>query len=433
LVGTSNLGWAAYAPSPDDYALLAYTNLARADAGQQPLIWHNGLGEAAKSHSDDVAASGCFSHDSCSGTVWWRRIQRYYPGWIILGENIAGGGNDPADFHAIWMSSPGHRANILRSSYSEFGAGISVSSPANGSYTFGTQDFGSRGSIALGSLPTLPAGGVVPRIHYPTRPRQLLVNYYHHGGGAPERIRALVGNSCVNLTKIAGSASNGTYGVTRTFSDPCTPVVFEAIRSDGTRHRWPTDRAIVVGQVSAACPAFTTAVPTQDCGGGGGPAPTPTPTPTPDPGPGPGDRGSELDGVRVVMKPGKASASKGTVQLQAMLPALPGFDPTSSPIGIDLTFGDSEEWSTTLPVLCNGSLCLRSNRQGTAWTGKYDSSRAISFVKTSGDRWKVRFSARNQTLGTLDPGEVTVDITVGGRTYGASATGEIREHGLVAD
>ena len=415
---------AASAPTCDEYALLAYANQARAAQNLTPLIWSDAIGEAAREHSDDVTAHGCLQHDSCDGEAWWHRIQRYYPGWSMLAENIAGGGSDPRLVHNGWMASPGHRGNIL-GAYSEFGAGISVAPPSEGSWSYSTEDFGTRGPIPLSSIPTLPAGGVVPRLHYESQPRDLVVNYYDPGGGAPSAVRALVGSSCVNLTRIAGSASNGTYGTTRTFSDLCTPVVFEAIRSDGSRHRWPENEAIVVGvgTASVTCPELTAVVPTQDCGGGGGPLPTPTPAP--------GGAGADLDNVRVVLKPSNASPIEASVQVQATLPALADFDPTSGPISLELTFGGSGDWSVDLPSVCEDAPCLTPNRQTTSYRARYDTARALSFVLGSNGRWKVRFSARDQAVGTLEPGPLTLRVTVDGQTFTASAEGELRGSGLL--
>ncbi len=39
------------------------------------------------------------------------------------GENIAKGQRTPAEVMKGWMNSPGHRANILSSSYTEIGVG----------------------------------------------------------------------------------------------------------------------------------------------------------------------------------------------------------------------------------------------------------------------------------------------------------------------
>jgi len=414
---------AAYVPTSDDRALLAFTNLARAEHNLPPLVWHDGLGRAAYDNSSALAARGgnCDPH-SCGGE-WWRRIQRHYPG-AAAGENVASNVPNPRVLHDGWMTSTGHRANILSSYATEFGASIMLGQTNVGTWAFATEDFGSR-SV---TVPTLPAGGIAPRIGYGSA-RELVVNYYHPGGGAPRAVHALVGSSCVALSRMGGSATNGTYGTSRSFTgNGCVPVVFEAVRSDGVRVRWPENTAILVGVGTGGlyCAETTTAVPTQNCSGGGDPAPTPTPNPAPTP------NGSGLSGVRVVMRPGRANASKGQVQVQGTLPAIAGFDPSGDPLTIRIRFGASGDWSRTIPAMCADVPCLKSNKQATSYRATYQPSTA-SLVRTKAGTWKLRFVSRNQTLSGLSSGTVSVTVVAGGRTFTGSANGELKESGLVAD
>jgi len=57
------------------------------------------------------------------GCEWWQRLETYYPGWSWLGENIAAGYSTPSSVVAGWMSSSGHRANILNPDNWELGVG----------------------------------------------------------------------------------------------------------------------------------------------------------------------------------------------------------------------------------------------------------------------------------------------------------------------
>lgn len=420
---------AAYTPDADELALLAYCNESRAQAGLAPLVWNNDLGRAARAHSTDMAQNGCYQHSSCNGTSWTTRISRYYPHWNALGENVALGGSNPAMLHADWMGSPGHRANIL-GPYSEMGAGIALGQTGFGVWAYATEDFGNRGAITPATIPTMPSGGIAPRIGG-AEARELIVNYYHHGGSAPRSVRALVGSSCVSLSKTAGSATNGTYGANRAFSGSgCVPVVFEAIRSDGVRIRWPADKAVLVGVGAGGlyCAETTTAVPTQDCGGGGT-SPTPTPAPAPTPG---AEDPTEMRSLRVVAKPGKANTSAGVIQVQAILPKIESFDPSSGPITMRINLGRSADWSTTIPASCGSSPCIKPNSKRTSYNGKVGKT-TIGFVRAQNGKWKLRFSAKEQTLGSLDPGTVEVTLSVDGRTFEGSATGELKQSGLFAD
>jgi hypothetical protein len=421
---------AAHVASADELALLALTNEARADARLRPLVWHDGLGEAARVHSSDMASNGCFQHDSCNGQKWSTRIGKYYP-WIALGENIAMGVNDPRSLHEGWMASSGHRANILNTSFTEFGAGIVLSQTAFGKLAYATEDFGDRGMLPTSAIPTLPAGGVSPRVGLDAT-RELFVNYYA-SSGAPEAVRALIGGACVDLPRTAGSATNGTYGIDYPFpTTGCVPVVFEAIRADGVRVRWPEGAALLVGigNDGLACPDTTTDVPTQDCGGSDVPS-DPTPTPNPSPTPTPGTSASDPSDVRVTLRPGKG-AGAATVTLQATLPSVSGFDPSSSPVDVTIAPSGTTPWTTTIPVSCDGGTCLEMNARGTAFRGTVGTV-SVSFTQTAAGPWKMRLTARKQTLGALRAGTIEVQLSVNGTTSSTTTQGWLKASGALTN
>ena len=421
------------AAAGENLALLVLTNQARAAQKLPPLAWNDDLATAALAHSDDLASHGgnCDLHDSCDGEVWWRRVQRYYPNWYLLGENVGVSISDPVALHEGWMASAGHRANILNPSFSEFGAAVVLGQTNFGKLAFATEDFGSRGIVSPSAYPALPAGSIWP-LDGATEPRELQVTYYHSGGAAPQAVRALVGSSCVDLTLQDGKASYGTYGATRAFTGSgCIPVVFEAIRSDGVRARFPKDAAMLVGVGAdgARCAERTTAVPTQDCGGGT-PAPTPTPgvpaTPTPDE--------TQLNALHVALKPGKSNTSRGIVQLHASLPAMTGFDPAATAVSIRVRFERSGDWSVTLPQLCGGKPCLTLNKPGTSYHAKYDSKTTLNLTRSGkSGRWTVHFMARGQSLGSLGAGLVDLTLSVGGATFTGSVDGVLKQSGLFAN
>ncbi|HEY8516995.1 MAG TPA: CAP domain-containing protein [Candidatus Binatia bacterium] len=408
-----------------------FANEARAQQNIPPLMWNNQLAAAALAHSEDLAAHGgnCNLHNSCNGESWFKRVQRYYPGSVTLGENVAVSVNDARILHDSWMNSASHRSNILNASFTEFGAGIAMGQTNFGKLAFATEDFGSRGALPIGGHPTLPGGAVRPMIGG-NEPRDLIVTYYHHNGGAPRAVRALVGPSCVNLSLQNGKAAYGTYGATRAFSGSgCVPVVFEAIRSDGVRVRWPENEAILVGVGAggAYCAERTTAVPTQDCGGGGTPLPTPNPEPTPTPG------DAQLKALRVVLKPNPKKANKDVVQIQATLPDVGDLDPTSGPVSLRLDIGQSGDWTETLPQLCNGSACLKSNPKRTTYRAKYAPNQTLNLTRAANGTWKLRYASRNESLAHLQSGTVRFTVTLGGRTFSGSASGQLKQQGLVAN
>lgn len=103
-------------------AVLDWTNLARADAGLAPLRCDAALADAAWAHSDDMCRRDYFDHESPEGEGPWDRAERAGATFQWVGENIAWGYVDAAEVHEGWMTSPGHRANIL-GDYGRLGVG----------------------------------------------------------------------------------------------------------------------------------------------------------------------------------------------------------------------------------------------------------------------------------------------------------------------
>src|ERR1700730_9766383 len=97
------------------------TNLARVQNGLSPLTWDADLYRMAKIHSEKMARDGYFSHVTPEGMRLRDRARAVgIVHFSVLGENIAynQGYEDPGAFAVEkWMSSPGHRANILSSEF----------------------------------------------------------------------------------------------------------------------------------------------------------------------------------------------------------------------------------------------------------------------------------------------------------------------------
>lgn len=107
----------ASATGPNTSSILSAVNSARAGAGRRPLSLRSDLSAVAYRWSQHMAASGTLAHNPglSSQVTHWR--------WV--GENVGYG----PDWHAVevaFMSSPGHRANILDSDYSQIGIGVVV-------------------------------------------------------------------------------------------------------------------------------------------------------------------------------------------------------------------------------------------------------------------------------------------------------------------
>jgi uncharacterized protein YkwD len=136
-------------------ATLCLLNAERARYGLRSLKLNKRLSRAAGQHARDMARRNYFSHDSLGGRSFLDRIRLagYLRGarrWSV-GENLAWGTHGrsaPGAIAAMWMNSPGHRANILSASFSEIGIGVVYDSPTRGgggpAATYATE-FGSRG------------------------------------------------------------------------------------------------------------------------------------------------------------------------------------------------------------------------------------------------------------------------------------------------
>ena len=103
-------------------------NAQRSQHGCGPLSSEPRLAAAARSHSEDMADRGYFSHASPEGEHADHRIEAAGYHWSSWGENIARGQKDPAAVMDAWMNSPGHRANILNCSFQQIGVGVRTGS-----------------------------------------------------------------------------------------------------------------------------------------------------------------------------------------------------------------------------------------------------------------------------------------------------------------
>lgn len=122
--------------------LLALTNNARTENSLATLTMNDKLRSVARAHSEDMRDRDFFSHTNPDGKSPFDRLNDAGITYSTAGENIAynSGYSDPANqAHNQWMNSPGHKANILNSSYTQIGIGIAGSTD-NKTYWF-TQVF----------------------------------------------------------------------------------------------------------------------------------------------------------------------------------------------------------------------------------------------------------------------------------------------------
>ncbi|MEM9564765.1 MAG: CAP domain-containing protein [Actinomycetota bacterium] len=131
-------------PDPDpgvEREILDLVNEARVQAGCAPLSLDGRLNQAARGHSEDMAARGYLRHTSPDGVGPGERIaDTGYPA-RTWGENIASGYGTAESVMAGWMSSDGHRRNILNCSFEDLGVGYATNRASN-DRPYWTQVFG---------------------------------------------------------------------------------------------------------------------------------------------------------------------------------------------------------------------------------------------------------------------------------------------------
>jgi uncharacterized protein YkwD len=113
-------------------ATVCLINAERQRHGSMALGQNLMLQRAAELHSLDMAKRGYFEHRDPDGVPPETRIvhQGYPP--ILIGENLGWGElahSTPANMVALWMKSPGHRANMLQPRYREIGVGLAFQAP----------------------------------------------------------------------------------------------------------------------------------------------------------------------------------------------------------------------------------------------------------------------------------------------------------------
>jgi uncharacterized protein YkwD len=116
--------------------VLDLVNQERAKVGCSALKVNAKLTKAALDHSKDMASHQNMSHTGSDGSSPADRISSAGYNWSSYGENVAYGYASASSVMSGWMSSPGHKRNILDCSFKEIGIGLAQ--PGN----YWTQDFG---------------------------------------------------------------------------------------------------------------------------------------------------------------------------------------------------------------------------------------------------------------------------------------------------
>jgi uncharacterized protein YkwD len=135
--------------------VLVAVNRFRAAHGLARLRESSALDRSARQHSLEMGRLGYFAHSSANGTIFWRRIGRYYRSgnyayWSV-GENLlwAAPTVGAGSAMAMWIASPEHLRNLLAPQWRQIGVSAVHAVGAPGIFhgqpvTIITTDFGVR-------------------------------------------------------------------------------------------------------------------------------------------------------------------------------------------------------------------------------------------------------------------------------------------------
>lgn len=98
-------------------------NAERAKAGLPALKLNWELSRVARIKSQDMHDKKYFAHQSPTYGSPFDMMKKFGISYRTAGENIAQGYATPQAVMTGWMNSPGHRANILNSSFTQIGVG----------------------------------------------------------------------------------------------------------------------------------------------------------------------------------------------------------------------------------------------------------------------------------------------------------------------
>ena len=109
---------AAPTPAQAEAQFVDLINQARRANGKPALFVNTGVAGTSRTWSGSMNSRGSLAHDPYLSS----NIARYVPDWRRVGENV-GLGYDVATLHQAFMSSSGHRANIL-GDFNQLGVGV---------------------------------------------------------------------------------------------------------------------------------------------------------------------------------------------------------------------------------------------------------------------------------------------------------------------
>ena len=107
----------------DEKEVFDLINKQRIQNGLSPLKENSELQRVARIKAQDMVNNNYFSHTSPTYGSPFDMMKSFKISYNTAGENIAGNSSN-SDAVIAWMNSPGHRANILNSSFNQTGIGV---------------------------------------------------------------------------------------------------------------------------------------------------------------------------------------------------------------------------------------------------------------------------------------------------------------------
>jgi uncharacterized protein YkwD len=125
------------------HEVISLTNNERTKAGVKQLTEDSKLDYGAKLKMEDMFKNQYFEHVSPSGRGPAEVAKDAKYEYIIIGENLAlGNFKDDAALVAAWMASPGHRANILNTKFTQIGVAVGKGTFEGHTVWLAVQEFG---------------------------------------------------------------------------------------------------------------------------------------------------------------------------------------------------------------------------------------------------------------------------------------------------
>ncbi|WP_339203698.1 CAP domain-containing protein [Paenibacillus sp. FSL K6-3182] len=103
--------------------VLQLVNSERSKSGLPALSMDGSLSKMALVKAQDMINNNYFDHNSPTYGSPFDMMKQFNITYSSAGENIAKGQPTPDQVMKDWMNSPGHRANILKSSFTKIGVG----------------------------------------------------------------------------------------------------------------------------------------------------------------------------------------------------------------------------------------------------------------------------------------------------------------------